>query len=121
MASGPADKALDTFKELVFDQLVKVAIQQIIGMAAFLAWGPVAFIVAKVVTFVADTLYDQLQKTINFQYIMLQNEQFHKAYVDAVENIKEVAKKKGINSPEFRRARDGHKVALSKFVRWTGT
>lgn len=121
MAAGPADKVLDTFKTLVFDRLVDLAIAQIIGLAPFLAFGPIAFIIRKVVVYITDKLYAGLQETINFQYVLLKNAQLHKAYVDASANIRDIAKAKGIDSPEFRKARDEHKIALAKFVRYTGT
>lgn len=116
MPTGPADKALDLFKGLVFDQLVKLAIQRILGMAAWLSWGPIAFIITRVVVFVADKLYEGVKDYVNIEYIMLRNETYHKQFIQAQYVLKGVASEKGVDSEEFRKARDEHKKALSKFV-----
>lgn len=121
MSAGPADQALDLFKSLVFDQITKMAISQILGLSPFLAWGPVAFIVGQAVAYVAGVLYNLLKDTINLEVILLKNAAFHKAYVEAAYSINRIAKEKGIDSPEFRKARDAHKAALSQFVRYNGT
>lgn len=121
MAAGPADKVADLFKDLVFDHLVKAAIAQVVGLAPFLAWGPVSFIVGKVITYVASLLYEHLRLAINFQVILLNNELHHKAFVEASYSLTKLGKEKGIDSPEFKAQREKHKVALSKFVRYSGT
>lgn len=121
MAAGPADKALDAFKDLVFDPLVKLVIEKIIGLAGFLAWGPIAFIVGKIVVYVADKLYEELGHAINFQYIMLRNESLHKSFVEANSTLKRIAKEKGIDSKEFKDAREKRRKALADFVRHDAT
>lgn len=121
MSAGPADRALDVFKSLVFDQLTKAAIAQILGLSPFLAWGPIAYIIGQAVVYVGDVIYNQLKDAVNLEVILIKNEAFHKAYVNASLSISKIAKEKGIDSPEFRKARDEHKAALSKFVRYSGT
>jgi len=120
MSAGPADKVLDTFKSLVFDELVKAAIAKIISQAAFLAWGPVAYIVGQVVTYVAGVLYEYMSDVINLEVILLKNSAYHAAYIEAHFRLQKVAKEKGIESPEFKTEREKHKAALSRFVRYGG-
>lgn len=117
MAAGPATKGLDTFKTLVFDPLVNVAIGKVIGLAGWLSWGPISFVVTKAITFIANKLYDELGEVINFQYVMLLNEKHHKAFVEANTELRGLAKTRGINSKEFKEAREKRKVALAKFAR----
>ncbi len=119
MAKGPADAGLDTFKTLVFDPLVKGVIEKITASAGWLSFGPVAFIVSKLVTAIANALYDKLKLVINFQYIALLNEKHHKAYVEANTELRLIAKSQGINSPYFLEAREKRKKALALFVRST--
>lgn len=121
MSAGPADKALDTFKGLVFDELVKLLISRVLGMAGWLAWGPVAFIVTKVITWVAEALYDALKEAVNFQVIILKNAAHQRAFAKATMELQSIADTAGINSPEFKVSREAHKNALAKFVRYGAT
>ena len=121
MSAGPADKALDVFHDLVYVQIVKMATDSIIALAPWLAIPPVAWIVTQVVSYVAGVLYGFLRDTVNFEYIMLTNEVHHAAFVKASLDLKAIAAAKGIDSPEFRKARDEHKTALAVFVRNSGT
>lgn len=121
MAAGPADKALDLFKDLVFDPMVKLVIQRIIGLASWLAFGPVAFIVGQVVTYVAGVVYDVMKDFINFEVILLRNAEHQKALIEALTDLQKIAKTNGIGSPEFRSAREAHKAALAKYARNPGT
>jgi len=116
MSGGPADGVMDVFRDLVWDQLVKLAISKIIGLAPFLSWGPVGFIVGKVVTYVAGMLYEELHEAVNFQVIILKHASHHRAFVDSQITLKSIAELKGINSQEFKNAREIHKAALAKFV-----
>lgn len=118
MAAGPADSALDTFKELVFDALVRLLISRIIALAGWLSFGPVSFIISQVVTYVANQLYELLRDQINFQYIMLRNDKFHAEYVKASLELQAAFDKLGKDSKEYRELRDAHKKALSEFVRY---
>lgn len=121
MSAGPADKVLDTFKSLVFDQLVRAAIASIVGLAPWLAYGPVSFLITRVVTYVCDRLYDELAEAVNFEMILLKNSAYHKEYLKAHIELRGIAKNVGIDSPEFKASREKHKAALAKFVRFGGT
>ncbi len=121
MSAGPADKALDVFKDVVFDQLVKAAITYIVGLAPFLSFGPIAFIISKVVTYVAGLLYLEMKEAINFQVILLNNRSLHDKFVTAQIELRKIALEKGIDSPEFRVNREAHKKALAEFSRYGAT
>ncbi len=121
MAAGPADKAIDLFKDLVFDPLVKYAIGYIVGLAPFLAFGPISFIIGQVVTYVAGIIYEQLKDTINLEVILLNNAAHHAAFVSAEIELKKIALTKGIDSPEFYDSREKHKIALAVFARHVGS
>ena len=116
MAAGPADKALDVFKTLVFDALVKNLIAYIVGLAPFLSFGPVAFIVGKVVTYIAGKLYEGLRDVINIEVIILRNAAAHAAFVDAQLSLRNVALTKGIDSKEFQDARNKQAEAFANFI-----
>jgi hypothetical protein len=121
MAAGPADKALDLFKDLVFDPLVKLAISRIIALAPWLSFGPISFIVGQVVTYVAGIVYEVMKDFINFEVILLRNAEHQKALIDALTALQKAAREKGTDSPEFRSLRESHKAALAKYARNPGT
>lgn len=121
MSAGPVDGALDVFKDMVFDQLVKLAISHIIGLAPFLSFGPVAFVISRVVVYIANLLYGVMKDAINFQVILLNNSIHHKAFISAQIQLRQLAKEKGIESPEFKKSREDHAKHLSTFIRYSGT
>jgi hypothetical protein len=121
MSAGPADKPMDLFKTLVFDELVKSTIAYIIGLAPWLSFGPIAFIIGRVVVYVSGVLYEGMKEAINFEVILLNNAAHHKAFLKAQIELRGIAKNQGIDSPEFKRSREEHKTALAKFVRYSGT
>lgn len=118
MSEGPADKAFDVFKDLVFDQLVSKAISQVVGLAPFLSWGPIAFLVGKAINYVAGIIYEEMKDFINFQVILLNNRAHHLAYIEAHIALNKTATEMGIDSDEFKIQREIHKAALSRFVRY---
>lgn len=118
MARGPADSVLDSFKSLVFDPLVKVAIDKILLKVTFLAWGPLAFLFTKLVVWISDLLYAEFREVINIGTIRVMNAEHQMAYEKASIEEYMVSKDKGINSPEFRKARDENKKRLAKFVHY---
>ena len=121
MSVGPADKALDVFKDLIFDQMVKSAISYIIGLEPLLAWVPVSFLIGKVVTYVAGIIYEEMKDAINFQVILLNNRSHHEGYINALSILKRIANEKGIDSEEFKTQREIHKATLSRFIRYSGS
>lgn len=121
MSTGPADVVLDTFKTLVWDLWVKALIAYVLGLAPWLAFGPVSFIVTRAITWITDRLYVFVRDGINLNLIMLNNELHHSAYISASRDLQIVFDSKGIDSKEFKDAREKHKKSLSDFVRYSGT
>lgn len=109
----------EIFKAVVWDSLVKAAIARLFLAAPFLGWGPVGFVVSWILTYFADMLYDAVKMAVDLEVIVLRNEAHRKAYDAAAVKLHIIAREKGIESPEFRSARDEHKVALAKFVRFS--
>jgi hypothetical protein len=108
----------DIFKELVWDVLVKAAIGQLFAALPFLAWGPIGIVVSWALTLFANKLYEGVKEFVNLQAIVLRNEAHQRAYDRASVSLKIIAQQKGIESPEFKNAREDHKKKLSEFVRF---
>lgn len=106
------------FKALVWDALVKAAIARLFAAVPFLAWGPVGFLVSHLLTKFADKLFEAASMAIAMEKIILTNEAHLKEYERASVKLKIIAREKGIESPEFKEARDAEKAALSKFVQF---
>lgn len=118
MSAGPSDKTLDAFKSLIFDGLLEQAIASIIAIAPWLSFPPLAFTIGVTVRFVGNKIYEILRDVVNFEVVMLRNDLLHREFVKAVRDVRVVILAKGIDSPEFRKARDAHKAALAKLVRY---
>lgn len=106
----------DLFKDLVWDLLVKAALSKLFAAIPWLGWGPVGILVGWIVGMLADYLYDAVKMTIDLQVIAFKNEQHRREYDKAGVTLKLIARDKGIDSPEFKAARDENKKSLSRFV-----
>lgn len=106
------------FKSLVWDNLVKFAIQQLFLAVPLLGWGPLGYIVSWVITFIADKLFIALKLAVDLEVIVLRNEEHKREYTLAAIQLKLIAKEKGLNSPEFKKAREKQQEALSRFIRF---
>lgn len=108
----------DLFKGLVWDNLIKAAIGRLFAAAPWLAWGPLGWLSSFVITYVADLVYEELQKFVDLQFIAFRNAELRDAYSAAANSLKTIALAKGVDSEEFKKARNEQKEALSKFVRF---
>lgn len=106
------------FKSLVWDTLVKVALQQLFLAVPLLGWGPIGYVVSWVVVKLTDKLYDVTKTAVDLEVIVLRNEEHRREYAVAAVKLKLIAKSKGVDSPEFKNAREEHQQALSRFVRF---
>lgn len=107
----------DIFKSLIFDTLVKIAIEKIIALAPWLSFGPISFVVSTVVTMIANKLYEVLKEVVNLELIILKNDAHQRAFISAAIQLKSVATKYGPDSMEFTEYREKHKKALSDLIR----
>ncbi len=63
----------DLFKSLVFDVLVKAAIQRLFILVPLLGWGPIGYIVSFYLTKFADLGYQSAKEELTFGLIKFQN------------------------------------------------
>lgn len=107
------------FKSLVWDNLVKAAIKKIFVAAPFLAWGPLGIVAKYVIGKIADKLYEALKEAIDMQRIAFRNKDLRKGYERASVTLRIIAQDRGIDSDEFKKAREEHKKNLAAFVRFS--
>lgn len=117
-ASIGAVAAGDLFKTLVWDGVVMAATKALIAAVPFLGFGPLGIVTGVVVSIFANFVYEQLKGIYDFESIGFKNEAHRQAYDDAGVKLKLIARDHGIDSPEFKQAREVHREALSVFVQF---
>jgi hypothetical protein len=115
-------KAQDYFKDFVWDTAVDAAIiTPLFAAVPVLAIWLVNAMIRYLVHFAADKLYAGIKLLVDLQAIAFVNNQHRKAFDSAAVTLKIIARNKGIDSEEFRKAKENAKIALSEYVRFHGT
>lgn len=108
----------DLVKVLLWDVLVKAALQRLFLLVPLLGWGPIGMVVSHYAFKLTDFMYEQMADYISITIIAARNKKFESEFNKAAINLKLIAMQKGIQSDEYRSAREQHKKALSDFVRF---
>lgn len=109
-----------TFKELIWDALVGLALKQLFTTIPWLAWGPIGAIVGIIVGRFGNLLFDFVREYINLELIVLRKQGLAKAYSEQALALKLIALEKGVDSDEFKAQREKAKTALSDFIKFNG-
>lgn len=112
------DIIIDIFKELAWDVFVKATLKKIFMRSALLGWGPIAALLTHYVLKYSDELYKALHEVVDIKAIVFRNGEFKDAYDKSSVKLLIIAKSAGIDSIEFKEARDAHRKSLSDFVRY---
>jgi hypothetical protein len=107
----------DQFKDLVWDVLVRALITKLLAAVPWLV-GPLGGIAGLIIGLVGDMLYNLITQYIEFSSIAIRNLEHRRAFDAASVKLKILARDKGIDSEEFKKARDEQRKALSAFVRF---
>ena len=110
-------KLENLFKDLLWDALVEKAIASLFKLFPILGWGPIGAIASLVIKHFATQLYKALSLVVKLELITMRNNKLHRQYTKAAVDLRRVALQSGLESPQFRKARDEHKKYLSDFVR----
>lgn len=97
---------------------MKAAMGRLFAAVPILGFGPIGWLVTAVATLFGDKLYEGLRLAVSLELIALRNDAHRKAYVDAALNLRQIAETKGMESPDYKRAREAHREALARFVRF---
>lgn len=97
----------DLFKGIVWDALIKLALQQLFKAIPFLGWGPIGWIVTWIIGHFMDKLYEGLKEHIDLQGIAIRNEELRLKYDVASIRLHSLAVEQGENS-------DAYKAELEK-------
>lgn len=113
-----SDALFDLFKELVWDNLVNAALIELFVAFPALGWGPFGVFIRWLVHKYADKLYVASKTFLDIQRVVFKNEKLQREYDSASAKLKIIAHGNGINSDQFRSAREDAKKRLSEFVRF---
>jgi len=111
-------KAESIFKALIWDSVFEAEMIALFSAAPYLNFWPVNSIIRGLLKLGTDQLFSALQLFVDTQTIALVNAEHQRAFDKATVALKIIAKDKGIDSPEFKKAKENAKVALSRFVRF---
>lgn len=111
---------MDAFKDLVWDLLVKAAIEKLFIAVPFLAIWPIGPIVTVFLTLFGDRIYAAAHETFDLGAIVFKNDLHKITFQKSDATLKIIAHDKGIDSKEFEDARDNALEAMSKFTHFAG-
>lgn len=108
------------FKTLIWDSLVSAALRQLFAAVPFLGWGPIGWLVSLIVTKVADYVYAAVDEFIDLKVIAFKKMELAREYSKVSLDLKNIALSKGIESDEFKAAREVGKKSLSALIKFNG-
>lgn len=112
----PALPEIDTFKELVWDAMIKAALAALFKAVPWLGWGPLGVVLTWLAQKFTDYLYSTAVMVFNVSKMPFLNEAHRREFDDATVKLRIIAAGEGIDSEAFRKARDERKIAMAKFV-----
>lgn len=106
------------FKDLVWDNAVEALRVIIFTRAPYLNFWPVKQIISAILTSFSDKLYSSIVLVADISLIKFKNEQHKRQFEAESIRLAVIAQNKGIDSQEFKDARQAAKIALSRFTRF---
>lgn len=119
-ANPTLGKIEDIFKTLVWDNITNAALTALFAANPGLAIWPVGPIIRVVVGMFMNNFYGALRLVVDMGAITLVNDLHKAAFDKAALQLKVIAHDKGIDSDEYKKARDDAKAALAKYVSFSG-
>ncbi len=108
------------FKDLIWDPGIKAGELALEGAVPFLALPVVSGLEEFVIKELSDWMFNNFILLIDLTAIKLVNAEHQAAFDKAAVDLKIIAYDKGIDSPEFKAAREDAKATLNKYVRISG-
>jgi hypothetical protein len=106
----------EIFKSLVWDQSVNALLVIVFIEAPYLNVWPLRQIITSFTNLMSDKLFEAMTLFVDVSVIKLKNEAHHKEYVRESTKLAIVLHEKGINSDEYKKAREKARLALSRFT-----
>ncbi len=107
----------DIFRSLVWDSMVKAALQRLLtSLPSWIGGGPIGFVVSWAFQKIADRIYNELDKLVITQGIHLRNLSQRLAFDRAALALQIVSDAYGPESEEFKKERENAKRRLADMV-----
>jgi hypothetical protein len=120
-ANPTLGKFENLFKEWVWDNLVEAGLTALFTQVPALAVWPIKPILSYIIRLYADRLFSAIKLCVDLQAIAFVNEAHKRAFDKASVTLKIIAHDKGLDSPEFKNARENAKTELAKYVHFNGS
>lgn len=111
-------KALDLFKDLVWDTLVEAKLSALIASSVFFSFGPLKMLLTGIILHFMDMFYAAFKLFIVIEAIPIREKLLLTHYTSASINLKKTAARYGIDSPEFKEQRNADKKRLADMLRY---
>lgn len=106
------------FKETVWDAGVEAALTSLFVAAPWMNVWPLRSIVRGLTLMLTNRLFSMLRLVIDLQVIQLLNSEHKQAFAREAVKLRIIAIDKGLNSPEYKRAKEDAKASLSRFIQF---
>lgn len=113
------ETAESLFKELVWDSIVKAATQACFVAIPMLGAWPLRSIVTWIIGQFSNQMFKAAKLTLDLQAIGFINAAHKRAFDSAMVTLKIIAHDKGVESDDFKKAKENAKAALSEFTRYS--
>lgn len=120
VANPGLGRAEDLFRGLIWDNAVQAGLVALFLEAPWLNVWPLRPIVQTLVGLLSSKVYDSLRLAVDTEAIALVNADAQKAFDRASVSLSLYEQNFGPNSPEYKKAREDAKAALSRFVSYRG-
>lgn len=108
------------FKQLLWDRATDAAIVSLFAAQPWMNIWPIAPIIKAIIRKISENLYEKIYLFVDMTEIRLANHAHEIAYKEVSLKLAVIAHDKGIESNEFKIAREAAKKSLSVFVRFNG-
>jgi hypothetical protein len=108
------------FKDLLWDNAVDACLVLLFADQPWMNLPPVKWIVTTITHKATDALFSSFKLFVDLKAISIINDRARDEFTKEALRLKSIAKTKGIDSPEFRKAREDAKAALAKHCHFNG-
>ncbi len=119
-ANPDLGKAEDFFQVLIWDNLINVALVAFFAAAPWARFWPLNALIRNVVLIMSGKLYALMKLTVDLEAIAFVNQQNKQLFDRQSVALKAIARGYGIDSPQYKNAREDAKASFAQFIRFNG-
>jgi hypothetical protein len=120
VANPTLGKIEDAIEKFGLDALLLVGLNALFTAVPWLSKWPLGPFIRKMVEFLSEKLFAAIRLVIDLRVIKFINDKNQAAFDRSVVTLKAIARGYGIESEEFKKARENAKANFADFVRFNG-